>query len=157
MDEGTGAADRIDGRSPAPAAERRPMDPLSSPDDSIWDRRPMCLRRARVKMSARFRRRRQESAAGRSLSLHANIARTETVPRILITTEQADEPDALVMLDERIAASDLTSEHFAGHLIQRIAWALADAETTEHEPVDRRERLWVVQQERSRPLPSLAY
>ena len=78
------------------------------------------------------------------------------MPRILITTEQADNPDALVMLDERIAASDLTSEHFAGHLVERIAWALADAESTEHEPAHRRERLWSLQQERSRPLPSLA-
>jgi hypothetical protein len=78
------------------------------------------------------------------------------MPRILITTETSETPDTLVMLDERIAASDLTSDHFAGHLIQRIAWALADAETTEHEPVDHREQLWMSQQARSRPLPSIA-
>jgi hypothetical protein len=72
------------------------------------------------------------------------------VPRILITTEASGEPDVLVMLDERIASSDLTSEHFAGQLVQRIAWALADAETTERKPVEQRERLWVRQRQRQR-------
>jgi hypothetical protein len=84
------------------------------------------------------------------------LERDGTMPRILITTERADEPDVLVMLDERLATSDLASEHFAGQLIQRIAWALADAETTEHKPVDQRERLWILQQNRSRPAPAAA-
>jgi hypothetical protein len=39
------------------------------------------------------------------------------------------------MLSERIATSDLASEHFAAHLIQRLAWALADAENNEHRPI----------------------
>jgi hypothetical protein len=73
------------------------------------------------------------------------------MPRILITTERVDNPDVLVMLDERIATSDLASDHFAGQLIERLAWALADAENTEHKPSDHRERLWALQQER-RPL-----
>jgi hypothetical protein len=72
------------------------------------------------------------------------------MPRILITTEPTDKPDVLVMLDERIATSDLASDHFAGQLIERIAWALADAETTEHKPSNDRERLWAVQQKRPR-------
>jgi hypothetical protein len=38
------------------------------------------------------------------------------------------------MLSERIATSDLASEHFAAQLIQRINWALADAESNECEP-----------------------
>ena len=78
------------------------------------------------------------------------------MPRILITTEASGEPDVLVMLDERIASSDLTSEHFAGHLVQRIAWALADAETTERKPAGQRERLWVRQRERSRVAAGVA-
>jgi hypothetical protein len=75
------------------------------------------------------------------------------MPRILVTTERVDNPDMLVMLDERISASDLSSDHFAGQLIERLAWALADAESTEHKPADHRERLWALQQER-RPLVS---
>jgi hypothetical protein len=78
------------------------------------------------------------------------------MPRILITTEPEDKPDVLVMLDERIATSDLTSDHFAGQLIERIAWALADAETTEHKPSGDRERLWAVQQQRRPLLASVA-
>jgi len=39
---------------------------------------------------------------------------------------------AAVTLDERIAASDLTSDHFAAGLIERISWALADADDAEH-------------------------
>jgi hypothetical protein len=56
-----------------------------------------------------------------------------TMPRILITTEPLDTPDAAVMLSERVATSDLTSEHFANQLIQRIRWALADAEKDERQ------------------------
>jgi hypothetical protein len=36
------------------------------------------------------------------------------------------------MLDERIATSDLTSDHFAAALIERIGWALIDADDAEH-------------------------
>lgn len=53
------------------------------------------------------------------------------MPRILVTTEPVDKPDAGVMLDEKIATTDLASNHFAGQLIERIGWALLDAETTE--------------------------
>jgi hypothetical protein len=51
------------------------------------------------------------------------------MPRILVTTEPVDKSDAMVMLDERIATGDLASDHFAAQLVQRIGWALADAET----------------------------
>ncbi len=57
------------------------------------------------------------------------------MPRILVTTEPVEKPDAGVMLDERIATSDLTSDYFAAQLIQRIGWALADAEATECQPI----------------------
>jgi len=55
------------------------------------------------------------------------------MPRILVTTEPREKSDAGVMLDERIATSDLTSDYFAAQLIQRIGWALADAEATERQ------------------------
>jgi hypothetical protein len=62
----------------------------------------------------------------------------DTMPRILVTTEPIDKPDDGVMLDERVATSDLASNHFAAQLIERIGWALTDAENTEHHPIDRR-------------------
>jgi hypothetical protein len=58
------------------------------------------------------------------------------MPRILVTTEPIDKPDDGVMLDERVATSDLASNHFAAQLIERIGWALTDAENTEHRPID---------------------
>jgi hypothetical protein len=60
------------------------------------------------------------------------------MPRILVATEPTDKPDVGVMLDERIATSDLASDHFAAQLIQRIGWALVDAEKTEHQPAPHR-------------------
>jgi hypothetical protein len=57
------------------------------------------------------------------------------MPRILVTTEPVERPKAAVMLDEHIATSDLTSDHFAAQLIQRIGWAVDDAESTEHQPI----------------------
>jgi hypothetical protein len=54
------------------------------------------------------------------------------MPRILVITEPVQKPDAGVMLDEQIATTDISSDHFARHLIERIGWALADAESTEH-------------------------
>jgi hypothetical protein len=54
------------------------------------------------------------------------------MPRILITSEPIDKPDSGVMLDEHIATTDLASDHFATQLIERIGWALVDAERSEH-------------------------
>jgi hypothetical protein len=54
------------------------------------------------------------------------------MPRILVTTAPIRKPDDGVMLDEHIATGDLASRHFAAQLIERIGWALADAERSEH-------------------------
>ena len=51
--------------------------------------------------------------------------------RIRITAEPMSESNTAVMLDERIATSDLDSDHFAAALIERIGWALADADDAE--------------------------
>ena len=56
------------------------------------------------------------------------------MPRMLVITESLDRSDREVMLDEYIATSDLDSAHFATQLVERIGWALADAETTEKRP-----------------------
>jgi hypothetical protein len=54
------------------------------------------------------------------------------MPRIRITTNPTRARDMAVVLDERIAASDLDSDHFARALIERIGWALSDADHAEH-------------------------
>ena len=53
------------------------------------------------------------------------------MPRIRITTDPLASHDAAVVLDERIATTDLVSDHFAAALIERIGWALADADDVE--------------------------
>jgi hypothetical protein len=60
------------------------------------------------------------------------------MPRIVVTTEPAgsNPPDA-VLLDERIATADLASDHFAGQLIERIGWALLDADGIDQLPASR--------------------
>jgi hypothetical protein len=62
------------------------------------------------------------------------------MPRILVTSEPVERPKGAVMLDEHIATSDLTSQHFAAQLIERIGWAVDDAESSEHQPISRRWR-----------------
>jgi hypothetical protein len=57
------------------------------------------------------------------------------VPRIRITTESRTAGDVAVLLDERICVSDLSSAHFTSRLLERIGWALADADDTEHNRV----------------------
>jgi hypothetical protein len=56
------------------------------------------------------------------------------MPRMLVTTESPDRSRSQVMLDEHIATSDLASAHFAAQLVERIGWALADAENLEARP-----------------------
>jgi hypothetical protein len=53
------------------------------------------------------------------------------MPRIRVTTELKPSREPLVLLDERICASDLGSDHFRGQLLERIGWAVADADDTE--------------------------
>lgn len=53
------------------------------------------------------------------------------MPRIIVTAEAHQAPDSAMLLDERVAASDLESEHFAAQLIERIGWALFDADDRE--------------------------
>jgi hypothetical protein len=59
------------------------------------------------------------------------------MPRILVTTESTREPSQGVLLDERIATDDLASGHFAAQLIERIGWALLDADGAEQQPSGR--------------------
>jgi hypothetical protein len=69
-----------------------------------------------------------------------------TMPRIVVTTEpRGSGPEAAVLLDERIVTTDLASGHFAAQLIERIGWALLDADGNEPEPrhgVARRAPAW---------------
>ena len=54
------------------------------------------------------------------------------MPRILVTTDRPDGRETAVLLQERVVPSDLDSDHFSARLIQRVGWALVDADEIEH-------------------------
>jgi hypothetical protein len=54
------------------------------------------------------------------------------MPRIIVTTDptnQRDEPP--VLFDERVYSLHLSDDHAAEQLIERLAWAVSDAEDTQ--------------------------
>lgn len=52
------------------------------------------------------------------------------MPTIIIQVAKG-ERDGTVMLQERISCRDLEGNHFAGQLVERLGWALLDAEEAE--------------------------
>jgi hypothetical protein len=54
------------------------------------------------------------------------------MPRIIVTTDQSVLPaDAPVLLDEQVHSVHLSTGHAATQLVQRLAWAIGDAEDVE--------------------------
>jgi hypothetical protein len=51
--------------------------------------------------------------------------------RIIVTTEQSERPDTRVLLDERVCPEHLSDGHSAAQLIERLGWAINDAENTQ--------------------------
>lgn len=54
------------------------------------------------------------------------------MPQILVTADGTDGRETVVMLKERVIPSDLESDHFSARLVERVGWALADADELEH-------------------------
>jgi hypothetical protein len=57
------------------------------------------------------------------------------MPRIIVTTDSSSDPQIPVLLDEEVQSVHLSTDHAAAQVLQRIAWAIRDAEVAE-----RRER-----------------
>jgi hypothetical protein len=55
------------------------------------------------------------------------------MPQILVVTDTKNETETTVVYRERIALTDLDSDNFSGHLIERVGWAMLDADTLERE------------------------
>jgi len=51
--------------------------------------------------------------------------------RIIVTADASERPDAPVVLDERVYPVHLASDHSAAQLIERLTWAVSDAERVE--------------------------
>jgi hypothetical protein len=54
------------------------------------------------------------------------------MPQILVTTDGPEGEEGVVLLQERIGLLDLESDSFTAHLIERLGWALVDADDLEH-------------------------
>jgi hypothetical protein len=54
------------------------------------------------------------------------------MPQLLVVTDTPQEVPATVVYRERIAISDLESDHFSGQLVERVGWAVLDADQLEH-------------------------
>jgi hypothetical protein len=55
------------------------------------------------------------------------------MPQILVVTDSPGEVSSTVVYRERIALTDLESDHFSGQLVERVGWAVLDADQIEHE------------------------
>jgi hypothetical protein len=53
------------------------------------------------------------------------------MPRIIVTTDPAEQRDAPVLLEERVYSVHLDDDHSAAQLVERLGWAIADAEHTQ--------------------------
>jgi hypothetical protein len=51
--------------------------------------------------------------------------------RIIVTTDPTEQREPPVLLDERVYPVHLDDDHAAAQLIERLAWAVTDAENTE--------------------------
>ncbi len=54
------------------------------------------------------------------------------MPRIIVTTDLSLLPDdTVVLFDEEVHSVHLSTRHAAAQLVERIAWAITDAEAAE--------------------------
>jgi hypothetical protein len=59
------------------------------------------------------------------------------MPRIIVMSQTGIERRGAITLDERVASADLRSGHRSAELIERLGWAVHDADDAErHEAVD---------------------
>jgi hypothetical protein len=53
------------------------------------------------------------------------------VPRIIVITEVPEQAQGSVLLDELVHSVHLSTGHAAAQLVERLAWAISDAEEFE--------------------------
>jgi hypothetical protein len=54
------------------------------------------------------------------------------MPQILVVANVHDDTTSPVVYREGISPSDLESDHFSGQLVERVGWAVLDADELEH-------------------------
>jgi hypothetical protein len=53
------------------------------------------------------------------------------MPQILVVTDDPEKSESAVVYRERIVLSDLESDHFSAQLVERVGWAVLDADEIE--------------------------
>jgi hypothetical protein len=69
------------------------------------------------------------------------------MPRVIVTTNLPPSGDPAVLLDEHLSTVHLSSDHAAAQLVERLSWAIRDAERAE---LDRLARPLIDQEETAR-------
>jgi len=59
------------------------------------------------------------------------------MPRVIVIADQSRPDDAHVLLDEHVESVHLSDEHSAMQLVERLGWAINDAEDAERVHVER--------------------
>jgi len=73
------------------------------------------------------------------------------MPRIIVTTESSTAPQKTdVLLDELVHSVHMSTDHAAAQLVERLAWAVSDAEVAEGARVQQMRPRWLPER-RSRP------
>ena len=54
------------------------------------------------------------------------------MPQILVVADSPEDTADTVVYRERISSEDLESAHFSGQLVERVGWAVRDADQLEH-------------------------
>jgi hypothetical protein len=57
------------------------------------------------------------------------------MPRIIVMSEPSTQPEGAIVLDESVASADLQSGQQSAQLIERVGWAVHDADDAEREQV----------------------
>jgi hypothetical protein len=57
------------------------------------------------------------------------------MPRLIVTAETGTDRDDAIVHDERLLVTNLDNDHSSAQLIERVGWALEDAERLEAEKV----------------------
>lgn len=55
------------------------------------------------------------------------------MPQILVVTDPLGESESEVVYRERVVSTDLESAHFSGQLVERVGWAVQDANQLEQQ------------------------
>jgi len=53
------------------------------------------------------------------------------MPQILVVTDQHDGAPEAIVYRERVSLGDFESSHFSGQLVERVGWAVLDANQIE--------------------------